>query len=247
MGNRIKIFFLLFVCLSNLASINSGVIEESLNNDQVKSNWLQRSRRDAASEVLEELGKLVLKAIGSAALTATKRTVLNAVEYPAANQCKFSFTHVGKDRFQPSGSIHSEWETEDSDINKNDEKLDGQGLQTDKTAETMSSAFYLKEIRFAARVNPQYPGNFPCISAITINCGDQVLPDGGYTSIGYQDMLNAWFRVGFPRGIQKQTDPDCVPFDNNSNSNSFMGMKAKVGVLKCGTDRDCIQRNIEMY
>lgn len=174
-----------------------------------------------------------------------KDQILDDVKSAEPNQCKVSYAHIGYTSLIPSGGFSTDFITLDGDVNTNKEKLDGAGLGTDSTRETMSSAQHLDRVEFTPFTSPPY---MPCIVAITIVCGDQVLYGGGYTSIGYQDMLNAWFRVGFPRGIDKQQmQTTCVNFDPSGYTNSFKGMTVYAAALKCENDRDCIQRNIEMW
>lgn len=113
--------------------------------------------------VAKGLHLLIGAAIGHA-LNIAQDKIVNGVKEAQANECKFSITHVGGLYHHGDGplkllkgEIHSEWEIEDGDINTNDEKLDGRGLQTDLTRERMNSAAYLKVVRFRAITAPTLP------------------------------------------------------------------------------------------
>lgn len=220
----------------------SDGVEDSLGVEHERPKSLQRQKRFLPALALAVAGALI--GVGAMVI---KDQILDDVKAAAPNQCKVSYAHVGTAPapIEFSGGFDAEFVTLDGDINSNNEKLDGRGLGTDSTRETMSTAQHLNFVRFKPYRNPPY---YPCIVAITINCGNQVLSGGGYTSIGYQDMLNAWFRVGFRREIDKQElETTCVRFDPTGQTNSFKGMTVSAEALKCETDRDCIQRHIEMW
>lgn len=156
-------------------------------------------------------------------------------------QCKLTITHEEN----KVAGFRIELVTGDDDSNVNYEILDGTGLQSDTTIETIRSAAALKVIKF-------FPWGFPCIRSLTIQCGYQVIqssPTKAYTNIEFQDMMNAWTRQRNKRNIDVDNNkPECVNFNRDGHNNSFKAMHVYAKIFKCGeADKNCITDNIKMF
>lgn len=174
-----------------------------------------------------------------------------------SNECKCSITHVKR---RESAGFHTEWETETA-VNPNDLTLNGDvgELHTETITQTVSGTGHLKIARF-------HPRGYPCITAVSIACGDQVVRGGGIVAISMEDTRQAWSRKGNDRFIEVDWGPpQCVKFHRDGKDNGFKAMDVYPGVFDCNDDRhcngndvfpgvfyctedsDCIQRHLEVF
>lgn len=148
---------------------------------------------------------------------------------PAANECKFNITHHGR---SGGNGLRSDWITYGSD-NLNDERLDGLGHQVNTGYEKINGR--LSSIRFKSYGQP-------CIKAITIACGAEVVPNNAYIKITHKLVKSAYERLG-SRPIQTDTIHDCLPFGGDWTT--FSEMVINPEIFSCQrNDLKCIKRNV---
>lgn len=156
----------------------------------------------------------------------------------ASNECKFSITHYGK---SGRNGFRTEWVTEDGDVNKNDEELNGSGLQVDTSHEKLTGAGHLTLIRF-------HPYGNPCVKAITIGCGAEAIKDTGYIHIRFEHMDAAWIRKGRPRHAEIERDHECARFNRDAHNWGFKAVDVGADIFNCKkNDHLCIQSHLEMF
>lgn len=156
----------------------------------------------------------------------------------ASNECKFSIGHIGK---SGTNGFHTEWVTEDGDVNKNNEDLNGAGFQVDTSHEKLTGAGHLTLVRF-------HPYGNPCVRSITIGCGAEAIKDTGYIHIRYEHMNAAWIRQGRPRHVEIETDNQCVRFNRDAHNYGFKAVDIYASIFTCKkNDHLCLQSHLEMF
>lgn len=190
----------------------------------------------------------VVGALASAGVNEAYQAVASTFKGVDGNQCKYSITHRAEITLLGNKGFDIEWETEDGDINEGTEILDTVGSKTDTGHERISSAAYLKTIRFNSKGNP-------CVTAIAINCGDQAYSGGGQVFIDFEDLKSVFIKDGNEGSNDILSDaPTCVRFGGLVFTQKIRGLEINANIFECGRnregnrqrDRGCIQRNLAL-
>lgn len=198
---------------------------------------LHRQKRFSGLEILLAA---VAGAFASAGVSEAYDSVASTFRGVDANQCKYSITHRGEINVIGVRKFSIEWETEDGDINETTEILDGVGSKTDTGHERISSAAYLKTIRFIST-------GTPCVTAIAINCGDQAYGGGGHVFIDFEDLKSAFTKDGnVGDNVILYDAPKCVRFGGLVFSKKIRGLEINANIFTCARNRECIQRNMDL-